>query len=249
MPAAKFEALANVSPETKELWGKIGERLYEGTSEGELHMGYPDAGHVSTYYPDSADITKEEIATVSDFLESKKLLPENTRLRKTGEGFEVLIASASTNPSAEERDLNESEWTLEGKLAGKKVKLVFGDHFIEMGKIADAISKAGRYAANPTEEKMMGEYEKSFASGSLEAYKESQRHWIQDLGPAVETDIGFVEVSRNLYPISYGPVINVDPYRHTATRMAFAANGKASWQWSTKSERPLLGSWSNPLPN
>jgi dipeptidyl-peptidase-3 len=163
-----------------------------------MHLGYPDAGHVSTYYPDSGDITKEEIALVSDFLEAKKLLPENTRLRKTGEGFEVLIASAKREPGAKERDLAESEWTLEGKLAGKKLKLAFGDHAVEMGKIADALKKAREYAANGTEASMMEEYVKSFDSGSLEAYKESQRYWIKDIGPAVETDIGFVEVRMNV---------------------------------------------------
>ncbi|KAF2496247.1 dipeptidyl-peptidase III [Lophium mytilinum] len=197
----KFHALASVSPTTKELWGKVQGRLYEGNTPGEMHLGYPDAGHVSTYYPDSGDITKEEIAAVSDFLEAKKLLPENTRLRKTGEGFEVLIASASKDPSAEERDLKETEWTLDGKLAGKKVTLAFGDHAVEMGKIADALKKAGEYAANDTERGMMKEYVKSFASGSLEAYKESQRYWIKDIGPAVETDIGFVETYRDPHGI------------------------------------------------
>ncbi|MCG5643120.1 dipeptidyl peptidase 3, partial [Streptococcus sp. DFI.7.26] len=74
---------------------------------------------------DSPSITKEEIAGVSDFLESKGLLPENTRISKIAEGFAVLIASASSNPSSEERDLKDSEWTLDD---GKKVKLVFGDY-------------------------------------------------------------------------------------------------------------------------
>ena len=47
-----------------------------------MHMGYPDAGHMSTYYPDSPDITKEEITILSKFLAAKSLLPENTRIRK-----------------------------------------------------------------------------------------------------------------------------------------------------------------------
>ena len=163
-----------------------------------MHLGYPDQGHTSTYYPDSPDITKDEITLVSDFLEGKGLLPENTRVKKTAEGFEILIASGISDPSPAERDLKESEWTLND---GKKINLVFGDHSKEMTTIAEALAKAKENAGNATQEKMMSEYVKSFRTGSLEAYKESQRYWIKDKGPEVETDIGFVETYRDPHGI------------------------------------------------
>lgn len=190
----RWLALASVSPKTLALYEKVkGAVGPTETLEGML-LGYPDKGHLSTYYPDSPDITREEISAVSDFLEGKGLLPENTRVRKTRDGFDVLIASQETSPSADERDLKETEWELEGPLKGKRLRLVFGDHSVEMGKIADALEMAKKYAANKTEEDMHREYVKSFRTGSLEAYKESQRCWIKDKGPMVETDIGFVEV-------------------------------------------------------
>jgi len=192
--ARQLKALATVSPKTLELYEKFKDIIYTGSDVAKLHLGYPSSGHVSTYYPDSPDITKEEIAGVSDFLESKGLLPENTRIRKTKEGFDVLIASALDNPSSEQRDLEESEWTLED---GQRVKLVFGDHSKEMKTIADHLEKAKGYAANSNEDKMMDEYVKSFRTGSLEAFKESQRAWIQDKGPMVESDIGFIETYRD----------------------------------------------------
>jgi dipeptidyl-peptidase-3 len=195
---AQLKALAGVSPKTQELYEKFKDAIYAGNDVGKLHLGYPSAGHVSTYYPDSPDITQEEIAGVSDFLESKGLLPENTRVKKTGEGFEILIASALDNPSAEQRDLKESEWTLDD---GKKVKLVFGDHPKEMETIANHLEKAKGYAANDNESRMMEEYVKSFQTGSLEAFKESQRYWIRNTGPEVETDIGFVETYRDPHGI------------------------------------------------
>lgn len=153
---------------------------------------------MSTYYPDSHDITKEEIAKVSDFLEGKRLLPENTRVKKTAEGFEVLIASAQSDPSKEDRDLSENEWTLDD---GKKVKLVFGDYSKEMETIARHIEEAKKYAANENQVAMMEQYAKSFRTGSLEAFKESQRSWIKDKGPEVETDIGFIETYRDPHGI------------------------------------------------
>jgi dipeptidyl-peptidase III len=167
-----------------------------------MHLGYPDSGHVSTYYPKSPDITKEEITTISEFLEGKKLLPENTRIRKSPAGYEVLIASEISSPSESQRDTVEKEWTiLEGPLKGKTIFLSFGDYSKEMKTIADHLEQAATYAANDTEKSMMEEYVKSFRTGSLEAFKESQRYWIRDKGPMVESDIGFVETYRDPHGI------------------------------------------------
>ena len=48
---------------------------------------------------------------------------------------------------------------------------------------------------------MMIEYAKSFNTGSLQAYKQSQRYWIRDKKPEVETCIGFVETYRDPHGI------------------------------------------------
>lgn len=180
------------------LYEKFKDAIYAGNDIAKLHLGYPSAGHISTYYPDSPNISQEDISGVSDFLEGKGLLPENTRIRKTSDGFEVLIASASNNPSSEDRDLKESEWTLDD---GKKVKLVFGDYSKEMDTIAHHIEQAKKYAANDHEVEMMEQYAKSFRSGSLQAFKKSQMAWVQDKGPQVESDIGFIETYRDPHGI------------------------------------------------
>jgi dipeptidyl-peptidase-3 len=194
----QLKALATVSKETLGLYEKFKDAIYAGDDVSKLHLGYPSAGHVSTYYPNSPSITKEEIAGVSDFLESKGLLPENTRISKVDGGFAVLIASASNNPSSEDRDLKDSEWTLDD---GKKVKLVFGDYSKEMETIAHHLDEAKKYAANDNEREMMTEYSKSFRTGSLEAFKRSQKAWVLDKGPEVESDIGFIETYRDPHGI------------------------------------------------
>lgn len=194
----QLKALATVSKEALGLYDKFKDAIYAGNDVGKLHLGYPGSGHVSTYYPDSPNITKEEIAGVSDFLESKGLLPENTRVRKTSDGFEVLIASALDSPSSEQRDLKESEWSLDD---GKKVKLVFGDYSKEMSTIAHHIEEAKKYTANDHETEMMEQYSKSFRTGSLQAFKKSQMAWVQDKGPEVESDIGFIETYRDPHGI------------------------------------------------
>ncbi|PNS19717.1 hypothetical protein CAC42_7684 [Sphaceloma murrayae] len=174
--------------------------LYETRTLGEMHLGYPSKGHLSTYYPDSPNITEDEIEYIATWLKDRQLLPENTRLRKTKEGnFECLIASAETSPS--DRDTKDAEWRLEGPLSGSTLKLVYGDHSVEMGKIADALAQARKNAANDHEEKMQAEYVKSFATGSSNAFLESQRHWIRDKGPMVESNIGFIETYRDPHGI------------------------------------------------
>jgi dipeptidyl-peptidase-3 len=194
--------LGSVSEECKKALEKAastGGGLYETKEPGMMHFGYPENGHLSTYYPDSPDITKEEIILIGELLEKEKLLLENTRLRKTRSGdFEVLIASGIANPPASDRDLGDIDsFDLKGKLSGKKLKLVFGDHLNEMAKIAVEIKKAEKEAGNDVEKKMHAEYAKSFGTGSIQAFKESQRDWIKDKGPMVETNIGFVETYRD----------------------------------------------------
>ena len=155
--------------------------------------------HMSTYYPDSPDITREEIEKVGDLLSSKGILPENTRIRKSKAGdYEVLIASALSKPPPEGSDAGDTTtWELSSPLQGRKVSLMFGDHQEEMARIALHIKKAGLHAANDTQKKMMDEYAKSFGTGSLKAFKESQKLWVKDKGPQVESNIGFIETYRD----------------------------------------------------
>ena len=91
----------------------------------------------------------------------------------------------------------DTKFDLGGRLQGKKLELIFGDHLEELAKIALHIKKAGLNAANDTQKQMMDEYAKSFGSGSLNAFKESQKLWVKDIGPMVETNIGFIETYRD----------------------------------------------------
>lgn len=168
-------------------------------SEAAMLFGFPDEGHISGYYPASPGITQDEIETLGAFVGSKGLLPENTRIRKTTDGdYDVLIASAVTHPPASDMDTTQTAWTIDaGPLSGKKVNLVYGDHQEEMAKIALNIKKAAQNSANDTQRAMMNEYAKSFGTGSLLAFKESQKLWVQDIGPDVESNIGFIETYRD----------------------------------------------------
>lgn len=194
--------LASSSQQAKHLLDSHGllESMFANKEKpASMHLGFPALGHLSAYYPDSPDISQEEIEAVGESLGDKKLLPENTRLRRTkGGDYEVLVASALQHPPPEGSDAGkEIEWTLGGKLEGKTLRLVFGDYIEEMAKIALHMKKAGLNAANATQKQMMDEYAKSFGTGSLNAFKESQKLWVKDIGPMVESNIGFIESYRD----------------------------------------------------
>jgi dipeptidyl-peptidase-3 len=40
---------------------------------------------------------------------------------------------------------------------------------------------------------MIVEYVDHFRGGDMNKHKESQKHWIEDRGPVIETNIGFIE--------------------------------------------------------
>lgn len=192
----EFAKLSTVSSEAKTLYETFKDALYESSSTGQMHLGFPDQGHMSTYYPNSPDITRKEIEYISDFVKEQKLMPENTRLRQTSSGdYELLIASAVTTPAT--RDINEDQFTLDGPLKGKKLRIVYGDHRTEMSKIARNLAEARKYALNDAEDAMQADYVKAFHDGSMNAHKDSQRHWIKDKGPMVESNIGFIETYRD----------------------------------------------------
>lgn len=201
LPPSALEALASATSESKaafEKASKNGGGIYE-TEQSLMHLGYPGAGHMTTYYPESPNISQDEITAIGDLMEQKGLPLENTRLKKTASGdFELLIASGVSSPPLRDRDLGEVEtFDLDGKLKGKKLSLVFGDHKEEMAKIAHSIKQASLHAANDNQKKMLDAYALSFGAGSIEAFKESQRIWVKDQKPALETNIGFVETYRD----------------------------------------------------
>ena len=197
---ATFAALASTSPEAERFYKATNGAIFSADDPALMHLGYPEEGHMTTYYPDSPDITKAEIEAISTWMEKKGLLPENTRVVKARDGsYEILIASAITTVPSEGGDIGkETVFEVEdGALAGKTIKLVYGDYSKEMAAITADIKGAAENSDNETQRSMHNSYAKSFETGSLLAFKDSQRYWIRDKGPMVESNIGFIETYRD----------------------------------------------------
>lgn len=195
-----FAALASVSSEAEVHYKATKGAIFSNDPPGIMHLGYLDDGHMTTYYPESPKITKQDIEAIKEFLEQKELMPENTRLHKTADGnFDLLIASAVTNIPKEGGDIGpENVFKIQnGPLKGHTLTLRYGDYSKLMELIARCHKKAAENSENQNQKNMQLEYVKSFSSGSMQAFKESQRYWIRDKGPMVESNIGFVETYRD----------------------------------------------------
>ncbi|KAK9461218.1 peptidase family M49-domain-containing protein [Lipomyces oligophaga] len=175
---------------------KVKESIYSIYPPASTMLGYPESGHVTGYYPSTGlTISKAEVEAIHDAV-GGIILPENTRILKTGEKtFEMLISSAVTAPIGGGDAKGQSEFSVDS--LGATVKLVYGDHAREMGKIAEMLDKAREYAANKTQERMLVAYSASFREGSMQEHKVSQKEWVRDIGPSVETNIGFIETYRD----------------------------------------------------
>ncbi len=184
-----FEKIASIDEKSKELFNNVKEAIYSIEPAASTLLGYSELGHVTSYYKGS--ITKDEIEKIHKESVSRGILPENTRIFKTEDGkFDLLIASGDKTSDAY------PDSSFEVETVGT-VNVVYGDSYKEFTHIANELESAIKYAGNPIQVRMISEYVKSFKTGSMEAHKESQRQWVKDIGPAVETNIGFIETYRD----------------------------------------------------
>lgn len=190
-----FKTIVSVDSKALSLYSKVEKAIFATEPEAANLLGYADNGHVTTYY--SSNIKKEEIDTIQSILADKGVLPENTRLfKKTdGSGFQLLIGSANTSADSSDSSLPSSTIKLPDGLG--TLEFVYGDHKVEFARIVEELEGAYKNAENPTQEKMLRAYIDSFKSGSMEAHKLSQKYWVKDIGPKVETNIGFIETYRD----------------------------------------------------
>ncbi|KAJ3115351.1 bifunctional diacylglycerol diphosphate phosphatase/phosphatidate phosphatase [Phlyctochytrium bullatum] len=181
---ADFEAVVNAAGDVnaKSSFANLKAHIYALAPTPALMIGYPDAGHTSGFY--SKDVTKEDIEFVQKFLSSKNISPLNTFLHKSPTGFFVMVASST---------ISKEDHTFEGRT----ITVFRGNFNGSMQRVATNVRAAIPYAANENQAKMLEHYARSFETGDMEEHKESQKWWIKDVGPTVETNFGFVETYKD----------------------------------------------------
>ncbi|KAF9818936.1 hypothetical protein IEO21_02474 [Rhodonia placenta] len=200
----KFAAVVAKSPnasKTLPLWEELKEHIYQLVPESSNFIGKRHLGQVSNYYLGDP-ILDDEVAAVQAAAEKIGIDVLNTRVRKDGpNSFALLVASAQPQPSS----LHEIE--VLGK--GGKLTVEYGDFAEPLQKAVAALKEAKKYTANEHQTAMIEGYVESFETGSIEAHKKGSTEWVKDVGPVVESYIGFIETY-------------VDPY-----------GGRAEWEGFT----------------
>ncbi|KAG9242072.1 peptidase family M49-domain-containing protein [Calycina marina] len=186
-----FRKLGQKSSKLKELYEAVAVPMF---SIPPFSLGFPGKMTQSMYYPAPLKISQEEISLVSKSLEERSIYPENTRIQKSVVSgvtiYEVLLASTEAAEDFVEFHLP----SLDGY-----VRIIKGDHANELKLICSCLAEAAKNAANVTQKIFLAEYIESFQTGDLQAYRQSQRTWIKDKQPRIESIFGFVEPYRDPY--------------------------------------------------
>jgi dipeptidyl-peptidase-3 len=170
------------------LWRKIKSEVYSLTPR-EAYLGLPP-DHTSAYYTEN--VTNDDISFVQKWIESRHLNAYNTRLFKRIDPktcqiiLNLKIASAIILPM-ERYQMNDDQI----------IEVTFGDFATEMGLIVSELEQCLNYCDNENQQKMMEHYINSFKYGSIDEHKESQRWWVKDVSPSVESNLGFIESYRD----------------------------------------------------
>lgn len=204
LPVAAFEAIMKASPSyatykavMDELWSAVAGPIYDA-SPRLLQMGLHPEG-ISTFY--SSNITKADCDLIDRWITASKLSqPYNSRVMKVEEGrYQFRWASALTDSSGDSdtadapADLHLGSHCFEGVT----IEVVRGDYAPLMARIVAALEAAKTHAANPTQVAMLGHYIRHFSTGSMEAHIDGSRAWVKDVGPVVESYLGFIESYRD----------------------------------------------------
>ena len=195
LPAERFKVLLTAgkadAAKVEALWAECCARMYS-LPPRQRQMGLGAAKGISTYFSANCDEGDAELG--NKFLDSIGLSAYNTRLFKDAEGkYAVRIASSLTEPADDPVGQLCKEHTFEGKIFA----VTRGDYAPLMARVAAAIKDAVPHVANENQQAMLNHYISSFTQGSIAAHKDASRSWIKDIGPSVESYIGFIESYRD----------------------------------------------------
>lgn len=187
-------------PDFLEEYDQLEEAIFSLQSN-EKFLGYgPD--NVTTYF--SANMTREDALIVDRYITQQKLEGWNTTASKVTDEQEIksLLSRVATD------HFNTPDCLYVIHLASiksdnasydpdTKCLVVNGKYSKQLTEVCKYLEQALPYVANENQRQMIEYYIKHFTSGRLEDHKTSQRYWVSDKQPTVETNIGFIENYRD----------------------------------------------------
>ena len=164
-----------------EIWKLMSKEVFAIESPYDI-INLPTKGGVTGYF--SRSLSEEELDLMNRFLASRKQSPLNTRSFKKMEKGETIyeITVGST-----EHEITEHEFE------GKKIRVVRGEFSEYLQGVVENLEKALPFARSELQGDMIKDYISHFKTGDVDTHIESQKKWIQDKGPVIETNIGYIE--------------------------------------------------------
>ena len=156
-------------------------------ADGMNQIGFPDNNGVTSYY--SSNCTSADATAMDEFCQANNISPLNTRLFKSQDGKTYNLRVCSQHSSAEKTPYLKTYALADGVT----VNVTAGDFSAFMAKVVESMEQAEFYTSSPNQKEMIANYVEHFKFGDVEKHKASQRNWIKDIGPVVETNIGFIE--------------------------------------------------------
>ncbi|TNY19974.1 peptidase family M49-domain-containing protein [Rhodotorula diobovata] len=184
---AAVVAAAERSSVALPLWKELASEIYALTPEASLSIGKPTAGHTSAYYPSSPPPSDAQVDEVQALCDAAGISTLNTRLSRVSDTeLLLLVASSGDLPASFPKSLKSDK-------LGFTVRLEARDYSDALGRVNEALHEARKYVRDENQGQMLEKYEESFATGDIEAHKQGSRHWVKDVGPVVESYLGFIE--------------------------------------------------------
>jgi len=144
-------------------------------------LGYPDDGGTTAYL--SYNMKKEDLKLVRDFMKSQNMSLLNTRAFKSAENHYIITVGSI-----------DDKLTRKGiKYNGNVFDLKYGEFGGYLKEVNMYLKKAMNFTANDHQRRMLQLYQQHFMWGDIEDHKQSQREWVKDKQPAVESNLGWVE--------------------------------------------------------
>uniref|UniRef100_A0A1I7T9H0 Dipeptidyl peptidase 3 n=1 Tax=Caenorhabditis tropicalis TaxID=1561998 RepID=A0A1I7T9H0_9PELO len=168
-------------------WDSV-EKVIGSLEANELQLGFGDKG-VTCYH--SSNITKADAEKIDRFFKQRNVESWNSRLFKEV-GSDGKTTYTVKLASSEEGVVSEAV-----EFEGDVVQVIRGDYSLIMKRTHEWLDKAVPVAANKNQEEMLRKYVAHFKNGDINLHKDGSRYWIKDVGPSVESYIGFIENYRD----------------------------------------------------
>ena len=144
-------------------------------------LGFPDQGGVTGFF--GRNMNSVDLKLVKEFLEDQQVDILNTRaFKKSDHHYIVTVGSINSDKTMRNIPFKGAEFDLE-----------YGEFSSYLRDVVFYLKMAKEYASNQHERDMIDKYVDHFKTGNISLHKDSQREWIMDKGPIIESNLGWIE--------------------------------------------------------